>query len=500
MSTWSRTNRKTIDQRNEILPPTWCLRASEGNVVPVSASGVMRSDATRHAARAICIAITGAKEVVIAASFLLADAEVEQALLSVAKRGVRVYVLLATETRLEKEPREDAEFEQRALADHKRMLESLAGWALIRSAPSFHAKVVLVDPARGGRGFLLTANLTEEALARNEELVIELTAAEAQVAFEHLRWAMWEASDHELLEPGRLSVVAGALKRVPKPASRSGVVATLQEAGSLRTTALDLVRNADRAITVASFGWDAEHEVVRALCAKAKAGLKVTVLARVRPAAMPALLALAQAGARVVGYRWLHAKAIAVDDGVALVMSANLEHHGLDSGFELGVVLDGARAAALRDILRGWIATAPLELHHAPLLGEVAGEAQVWVDRKLVPFSVIPSASITGENVIAASADHLESEPPPLRRKFGLPQPAHTIELTWVVDAPRLAPKSKELDGKLRKSAKPDDPPVFREINGRVVVAVRSANEILRACEVMKEVGAVAIVVREGTK
>jgi cardiolipin synthase len=277
-------------------------------------------------------------------------------------------------------------------------------------------------------------------------------------------------------------------------------VATLGEPGSIRATALDLVRAAQHTITVASFGWDADHEIVQALCARAKEGLHVTVLARVRPASMPALLALAQAGARVFGYRWLHAKAIATDEGAGLVTSANLQRHGLDGGFELGVVLQDARAAALREILRGWAATAPCELRLTALLGEVTGDAHVWFERKLVPFVITPSASVVGDNVIAASADHLESEPPAPRHKVELPRPAHTLELTWTVEAPRLAPSSKEIKGTLEKSATPGDPRVFRESNGRIVIAVRTTDEVPRAREIAKQIKAAAIVVRESGK
>lgn len=499
MNAWSRVNQGLIDQRREALPPTWCPRAPGGEGAPLASCGVMRTDPTRHVASALCAAIAAAHEVIVVASFLLADEEIQAALVQAAKKGVRVYLVLATETRLEKDLAEDSEFEQRALADHKRMLGSLAGWALVRSAPTFHAKVVLVDPALGGRGFLLTANLTLDALRRNEELAIELTSAESRVVFEHLRWAMWEAAEHEILEPGRLSAVAGPLKQVPRSEPRNGVVATLGEpgSGSIRATALDLVGAARRAITVASFGWDADHEVVQALCARAREGLEVTVLARIRPASMPALLALAQAGARVLGYRWLHAKAIAIDEGAALVMSANLQRHGLDSGFELGVVLQDARAAALRDILRGWARAAPHELRLAPLLGEITGAAEVWFDRKLVPYVITPSAPVGADSVIAASADRLESEPRAPRRRAELPRPAHTLALTWTVEAPRLGPGAKEIKGTLESSATPGDPRVFRERDGRIVIAVRTLDDLPRARELATQLKGATIVVRE---
>ena len=96
-------------------------------------------------------------------SFLLADKGVEDALLATAKRGVRVYVLLASEARLGKEESE-GEFDKKVLELHKQMLTRLGGHVLFRSAPHFHAKVVVVDPEKSPAGILLTAVASARAL------------------------------------------------------------------------------------------------------------------------------------------------------------------------------------------------------------------------------------------------------------------------------------------------------------------------------------------------
>ncbi len=499
MKPWSKPQRLVVNQRAEVLPPTWCPRAT-GACVPTTVGnhGVFRSDDSRHVAGLICAAISAAREIVVAASFLLADQDIEHTLLVAAQRGVRVYLLLATEVRLEKEPREDSEFDQRALADHKKMLHSLAGWALIRSAPSFHAKVVLTDPGhRDARGFLLTANLTKEALSRNEELGVELSTAEVHAVFQHLRWAAWEAADHEILSPGRLSAVSGPLGMIAKPPSKDGVVATMHEPGTLRDGLLELIRAARRSITLASFGWEVDHPVVQALRARAREGIQVTVLARMRPAAMPALLALAGDGAKVFGFRWLHAKAVSVDNANAMVMSANLERHGLDTGFELGLRLGGARATALREILDGWVAAARHELRLEPRLGDIEGEAHVWQRDRLVPFTVATTAELTVADRIAASADSLQAEPPAMPPNGALPRPAHEIALCWNVHAPRLAAGATEVERKPSNGRAKGDPTVFHEGNNRIVVAVSRVEDLPRARTIASEAGAAAIVVRE---
>lgn len=497
MSIWTKTHSRTLDQRGEKLPPTWCPRQAIGAPpLAVSADGIYRSDADGALVSAVTAAVDRARDVVVVSSFLLADERIERALEGAGRRGVRVYLLLATETRLDKEVREDSEFDQRALAEHKAMLTKLAGWALIRSAPDFHAKVVLVDPEHGGAGFLLTANLTKEALTRNEELGVTLTPDETRAAFAHLGWAMWEAAEHELVEPGRLSSVEGPMGIVPKPVVVGSIVATLRERGTILAAGLEVVRAARRELVVASFGWDPDHEVVREICARAKAGVRVTVLARVRRAAMPALLALVASGARVVGYPYLHAKAIVADGTTGVVMSANLQRHGLDQGVELGVRLDDARLKAMHEILCRWAARAPFELRTAAVIGDVLGDAQVWADKQLIPWSVSTQDVAQLGAVTAASADDLEAEPP-MHQRFGLPHPAHELTIAWTVVAPRLAAKSKEIDAKLGEAARPGDPAVFREPSGRVVVAVGNDDEIPRAREISRHVGAAAIVVRE---
>ena len=289
--------------------------------------------------------------------------------------------MLASEARLDDEP-SDGEFGQRVLAEHKDMLGRLGGWVLIRSAPHFHAKLVLVDPEASPAGMLLTANLTKEALGRNEELAVVLRPNEVKEAAELVRWAMWEDAKHELVEPGNFRAVK-PIGSVGHPAPLPHVLATTSFATQLQAESVDLIDSASEKLIVASFGWAADHPVVERLCERTRDGLELTVLARVRERSMPALVALAGAGARVIGFKWLHAKALWADSGRALVMSANIEKHGLDEGFELGLKLEGEQAEELRMRLEGWSNQAAWELRLKPALGEVARDVRVWYENQL---------------------------------------------------------------------------------------------------------------------
>ncbi len=154
-----------------------------------------------------------------------------------------------------------------------------------------------------------------------------------------------------------------------------------------------MIRGAVKRLVVASFGWQLDHPVVQALLSRAREGLSVTILARVRPSSMPALLALREAGATVLGFRWLHAKALWSDRGEALVASANLERHGLDDGFELGVRATGERAAAIGRALDAWALAAALRLETGVTVGDVTGEVQTWSDGRFQASSWSPRAS-----------------------------------------------------------------------------------------------------------
>ncbi|MNZ81167.1 Cardiolipin synthase A [compost metagenome] len=290
-------------------------------------------------------------------------------------------------------------------------------------------------------------------------------------------------------------------------------MATTAGSNTLRQEVLRLIREAREQIIVSSFGWDAEHEVVKLLCARAQAGLQVTVLVRVRPAAMPALIALSRAGAAVHAFNWLHAKAIWTDRQQGLLMSANLQQHGLDEGFELGLRLHDERVAELHERLQSWIETAPWVLKVDAQLGAISGRARLWTGKELREVDVRPSRSIDLGSVEAASAELLEARQPAVPKFDPLQEPVHEVHYRWVVRAPRLHSKAQEQyrpqpetnsdkAGKQGKKDKqplpkvPYSPPVYRQPQGALVVAIIDASQLVAARKVQAEVKASGIVLK----
>ncbi len=497
---WPKHCSRIIDQRDYRMPPVWESRRAEPRAHPELGHMVHASGPNRELADRIVSLFTGAREKVVLSSFLLADREIEEAILTAAKRGVRVYVLLASEARLDIEDI-DGEFERAMRDQHREMLDRLGGHALFRSAPHFHAKFVLADPGRGdGAGMLLTANFTREALERNEELAVDLTSEEVEEAHAIARWAFWEYAEHELVDPTDRFRSVKPVGCVEHPGPSRHVLATTSECRGLRDEATHLIESASREIFVASFGWEKDHEIVEFLCIRAREGIPVTALARIRASQMPALLALAAAGARVLGFKWLHAKALCADGGKALVMSANLQPDGLDRGLELGVPLDGGRAEEVRHRLVEWSKAARWRLLASPSLGDIYGDVLVWHGNRLEEMTVEDEARVDLGSVTAESLDRLNDARPPDPPVTGeLLEPAHEMVYEWSVHPPLLAAGAKSV---MRRSADSNgrltayDPAVFDEPSGRRVVAIDSAEEMEKARQVLIDTRADAIVVQ----
>ena len=294
--------------------------------------------------------IQGADEVVIASSFLLADNRIEHALADAHWGQKRCYVMMAAASRL----RQDigSEFDRMAHDRHIETLKGIAGKALVRSSDDFHAKIVLADPGSDEpRGLFLTANLATEGLERNQELFVELEPDEIREAESVLRWAFWERSAHEL---------AGDKLRDCKPLGKikpveSKKILQTEPRRTIKRKIMEILDGRPKKIIVASFGWDAGHTIVEKLCSLSRQGTSVTVLTRSgRKSTHAALVKMKMANIRILGFSWFHAKAI-ISDSHTLVMSANIEEHGLEKGFELGLTLEGERAEEVKKTVSGWI-------------------------------------------------------------------------------------------------------------------------------------------------
>lgn len=490
---WDRPVEAVLDQSQRPVPPVLVRQVSPG----APSAGPIRADwricATgrdRTVLGELVSLIRSAKQMVVFSSFLLSDADVQRELLAAASRGCRVYGLISAEAKLDRDTSDEDEFDSKTAEAHKRMLDEFAGRVVIRSSPSFHAKCVLIDPGTEvARGLLLTANLTTEALTRNEELAVRLGAAESRALFTQLRFAMWELAERELVGKGQVDRVR-PLGEISLPPTDTVIHTTMGGRCHIRDSMFAMIGAAQRKIIVSSYGWDADHPVVNALCKRASQGVTVTALARYRAVSTTALLKLRRAGASVLCLPWLHAKALICDDD-SMVMSANLQRHGMDDGVELGVRLDRSDTGMLRSLLEQWAASASWRLETPAKLGDITGEV-VPLGPSSPPknldgvTAIKPTTTVTLDDVTADSADRLEEaehNEAALRReaeKRGLVW-AHSVQFRYNIRAPRLPANAKpdrppkpEGDGKESSSTSPR---VFRLTDGSKAIGMTSPDD-----------------------
>lgn len=496
----------TLDLSTEALPACWVRRfptASDSNETP--ARGVWRTGPQFLFRRALVEGLDSAREVVLVSSFLLSDTTLADAMRRAADRGVRVYALTASKQRLGKVLAEDDDFDRRMAEEHEKLLDGLAGRVLLRSADHLHAKFVVVDPGPSGRAWLSTANFNK-GLGDNIELGVELDAAAASCFALHFHWAFWREADQELRAPGRLSAVKPAPADPRRPDAVGGVCATLKDGTALRDTVLASINSARRELLVASYGLDADHVSVRAILDAKRRNVEVTVLTRPRKAVAQVAALLAAAGVRVLGHDKLHAKAI-VADGQALVMTANLEPHGLDSGFELGVQLPPQRARGVEDTLREWSRTFPWEYQSALRRSGHLGDI-LLADGGLKEGKAKVVASVTVPLPIVVADDALQLDvaaPPKLNPPQTRAEYPQKVNFSWEVHAPTIPRDAKERlevvereepgkDGKPQKvqERRPYKPRVF-EYDRKIFVKLENPADTELARRLAARLGGVVV-------
>ncbi|WP_017218263.1 phospholipase D-like domain-containing protein [Pseudoalteromonas sp. NJ631] len=487
---FTKTETKIVDQSNTKLPPV---------LLPVSTKQVSDPQPINSSlfcnelqARVVEL-IDKAEHSVILSTFLLADENVESAVLKAAKRKVRVYILLACETRLDGDVPDD-DFGKKCLVQHKEMLNKLSGHVHFASAPHFHAKAVVIDALHetgNANGLLLTANLTEEALKRNEELGVSLSQYQIDEIVKVFRWAIFESAQHHMTSRGEFSAYKSP-GNVGYPRELTEILVTSSEDARIREHALALINKADKELTISSFGWQEDHLLVKAICERAKSGVKVTVLSRQRPAAMPALLAMKEAGASVMCFKWLHAKAIVVDGMHGMVMSANFQTHGMDQGFELGVKLTGTQVTELMNCLNVFLANIHNELHINMSLGMISGGFEAW-EKNAFKGYLVNEVDVVELSPIKADCLSDMDKKPNIPNANWRENTSQKIEYKWRIEPPVTTNASPEyfkpLMAKDEASKKQDagspresyEPKVVRLTKKQLAITVRQESELAMA-------------------
>ncbi len=452
-----RTYPKEVSHHNELISLCW-NRALDlppnRNEVIDQQLGLFQSGPKKVLVQEILAALKRAKSVVCVSTFVLQQSEITDELLALSKKGVRVYLLTASDNQLEKEDFEMTDFDRKVIPQHKMLLESFAGSILVRTANHFHAKFILIDPnAMDSQGFLLTANLTRGALFEdvafqghqfqcNFELAVRLSRQQIRGVFQQFLYGFWHEAKHELFEKEKLSGVGNAPHSIEL--TDQAVQRTVGDERSLKNSILNIIDEATSYIILSAWSFDLDHEVAEKLLKKAQEGVKITIMTRNRN--IPALAELVKHDAKIYGHERLHGKFIISDGNQGLLLTANFTHLGLDEGFEAGIKLSQPQINLLLDLHQQWAKSCRWTLEYNIAKKDINGEILIWGKDELDSLKVEKENINQIEMNAKSMTDYLNPTltlPDPITNKLAL-----ISRYDFIVHPPHRPPQAKLIDMK----------------------------------------------------
>jgi len=437
----------TVDLSREEVRGIWIWKNTTGDVVTDFVGRTKEQECVWSTGmhglfqQHIVNSIRRAKQVVCISSFLLGNEKIEQAIEEVVARGVRVYML----TSLAKLDLPEDEATKQDVEEHKKLLDRLARKVLLRFG-EFHSKMLIVDPHDRKRisGILSTANMNaalEGGNAHKLEIGVKLTSDETLSMFEQFVYGFWVLANGELRKPGNIVPAANPWEGPPN-LSRGLLPMTVTGRHSkiltLKEKIESFIDETDGPLLFSTFGIDTAHPVAQMIMDETKKR-EVTAILRPRVSKAEAVMTLSEAGVKVVGHPGLHAKAIVSTSGgeiMAMVMTANIEQRGLDTGFETGVVLTGERALFVKQILEGWRDNVPWEFKPRIMWGDVPTHI-------LVPngtaYEEVQVENVVNRNLGEVRQHSLEEQVGPrLPKPNPLRERAKRVTYTWEIVRPTL--------------------------------------------------------------
>jgi phosphatidylserine/phosphatidylglycerophosphate/cardiolipin synthase-like enzyme len=309
--------------------------------------------------------IDDAREKVFLASFLLGDTELLEALYRAADRlrgGVYVVSALDEDSlrRGLAETEADEDPDVAYLKAHNKRFEDMTQRGIaVRGHDNFHAKFVVADDRIA---LVSSANLETRAFDTTGENGAFITDQVETARLGRFFARLWASCVFEM-PPGkahsvqpRLATDSPCTVPVPLAGPGNGLIWTYPGEHLILDTLHDIIGRAERTLLLATFGLtgltanpalliEPLRQVIEA------SGPEVAILVRARnnmaghrkDAAELAKLG----GVTIYGDSLNHAKGVIADDTYGALFSANFDaKHGLDSGVEVGVRLDGTPALA----------------------------------------------------------------------------------------------------------------------------------------------------------
>lgn len=297
--------------------------------------------------------VDSSSDIICVSSFLLQGSELTNSLLKASDRGVRVYILTAGEEDL-KVTDEDGSPSAQRVKEFRQLLSNISDKVFLRTA-DFHAKFVLVDPdSIHPMGVMTTCNLTIDAMSgTNKELYVTLSNEEVYSFYCQFTMGLWKMSRHEL-RGGKLQELEENRFLPDTPIPDPIHPATLHTYNSLYESVRKLLITAMKSVDISAWTFTDEVDIPNLLMECLNRGVAVKIYTRPNYMNGIVLSKLKAKGAQVLAHDRFHAKMILVDGERSIVTTANFAKHGLQDGFEAGVILNKNDTKQLSRILSNW--------------------------------------------------------------------------------------------------------------------------------------------------
>jgi len=308
-------------------------------------------------------AIDKAKELIVVCSFLIQETEITDALLKAAKKGVRIYILTASEQRLDKDQGKENETENERIEDHKKLLRTLKTKCFIRTAQHFHAKYVIIDPKNESRtGYLSSANFTQHALKNNLEISIKLNEKQIIDLFNTFCHVFWYQAEHESLSRESLRSVKNIDEHIFDKPKNLNIFGAKQDI-DFKTTLEKTIEETTGPIHLCTYSIDQTTSLFESLIKQLQKGRKIHLYTRPRKKDIEPLARLKENGAQIKGHRLLHMKGMFIEDNkkpVGMIFTGNLTSESFDNSYDVGIFLSRDQYKTILPIIKSWNEIIPL--------------------------------------------------------------------------------------------------------------------------------------------
>ncbi|MHA1755982.1 MAG: phospholipase D-like domain-containing protein [Promethearchaeota archaeon] len=329
--------------------------------------------------------IDNAKEIICISSFIFTDLDIANHLVKASNKGVRIYILTASDSKIRNLPNEESDFGKDVFEKNKKFFDSISNKVKIRTSDKFHAKFILIDPKlQNKKGLFLTSNFTRKSFLENLEIGVILNSEEIDDLFFHFCNGFWLESQYDYIDHEFLPIESppNAYKR--KPINK--ILVTDSSKYSIKESILKLLESRCKKINLTTFTIKEDNQIVEKLLEHLNKGVEVNILTRLnKKNNMPTLIKLLKAGANIYGDNRIHAKTLIVErDGLTegIVMTSNFEKLGLDKGFEIGLLLKNDKIKDLKNLIDAWFKQAPYIFKINAILEDLNGEIILWDQEK----------------------------------------------------------------------------------------------------------------------